>query len=371
MGTYKKIEKNIYQRGEFSFQVKIKHGEQWISETCDTLQQARDFRDLKRISKNNDPDYRRIMGSRLSKKQHLGHTVSSVLEKYKIKFTHKKKSYRAEENRIEIIQRSPFGKQPFYSVDADDLTKYLDSLTCSDATKLKYVCVISHMYNMARQHWKMKVQNPANDIIKPRANPHRRRRVDDEEFAYVLKVLKNKRRRNTELITLAKIARLTAVREMELLTLTWSRTNLEVGTIVIPEQFSKNGEPRTVPLYPEILEIFKELSAEKKGRGRVFKTTQSALMQSWRRAIARGRKEYETDCARRGDEPDEGYMQDLHFNDLRHESISQLYENTDLRDQEISMIAGHMSINTTKIYTHLRAQKLVEQFKKSYEANRR
>lgn len=230
--------------------------------------------------------------------------------------------------------------------------------------------MISHLYNMARKHWKAKVQNPANDIVKPKANLHRNRRVDDDEFAFLLAVLNSKLRRNTELITLTKIARLTPVRESELLTLTWSRVDLQQGTLLIPADLSKNQDARTVPLYPETLEIFRELSETTKNRGRVFKTTQSALIQSWRRVVVRGRKEHELDCEHQGVEAVDGFMQNLHFHDLRHESISQLYENTDLRDHEISMIAGHKSLNTTRIYTHLRASNLVERFKDNYRDSR-
>lgn len=369
MATFK-VEKNIYKRGEFSFQVKMKVGTHWVTETLDTLEQARDFRDSKRIAKNNDADYKRIVGSKLSKKQHLEHTVSTQLERYKREFTCKKQNYKAEEYRIGVIQRSRFGSLPFYAVDADDLTAFLNTLDCSDATKLKYVCVVSHLYNIARKHWKAKVQNPANDIVKPKANPHRERRVDDDEFAFLLNALNSKLRRNAELPILAKIARITPVRESELLTLTWSRVDLKQGTLLIPVEFSKTQEARTVPLYPEALEIFRELFDKRKNREHVFKTTQSALIQSWRRVVARGRKEYEVACEQQDTEPVAGFMQNLHFHDLRHESISQLYENTDLRDHEISMIAGHKSTNTTKIYTHLRAKNLVARFKENCRDNR-
>lgn len=130
-----KVEKNIYKRGEFSFQVKMKVGAHWVTDTLDTLEQARDFRDSKRIAKNNDADYKRIIGSRLSKKQHLEHTVSTQLERYKTQFTIKKKNYHAEACRIGVIQRSRFGSMSFYAVEADDLTAFLGTLGCSDATK--------------------------------------------------------------------------------------------------------------------------------------------------------------------------------------------------------------------------------------------
>ena len=78
-----RIEKNIYKRGPHSFQVKVKHGESWVTETLDTLQEAQDFRDAKRISKNNDPDFKRIAGARLAKREVAAFTVAVALDQYK------------------------------------------------------------------------------------------------------------------------------------------------------------------------------------------------------------------------------------------------------------------------------------------------
>jgi len=40
------------------------------------------------------------------------------------------------------------------------------------------------------------------------------------------------------------------------------------------------------------------------------------------RADVRARRNYEADCAARGDEPVPGFMEDLHFHDLRHEATN-------------------------------------------------
>lgn len=51
-------------------------------------------------------------------------------------------------------------------------------------------------------------------------------------------------------------------------------------------------------------------------------------------------------------------MADLHFHDLRHETVSRLVE-AGFSDQEVASISGHKSMQMLKRYTHLRAEDLV------------
>jgi integrase len=48
----------------------------------------------------------------------------------------------------------------------------------------------------------------------------------------------------------------------------------------------------------------------------------------------------------------------LRRHDLRHEAVSRLFENTDLRDNEIMAISGHLSTEMLKRYSHLRWHRL-------------
>lgn len=364
------VEKNIYRRGPTSFQVKMQVGACIINETFETLNQAQDFRDSKRIRKNCDPDYQKIVGARLKKREYFENTLASMLTRYLEEFTVKKTNFEAEQYRVGVIQKSTLGKLPFYYVGGKELQAFLQTLVCSESTKLKYVAVISHLYNVARTHWACNVDNPATQIVKPKAAPGRERRVYSDEFEFLIKVLNDPLRRNRDLVDLAKIAVRTPVREMELLTLTWQHVNLEQGTLLITSQYSKNKKARTVPLYPDIVELLRVRYRQANNTERVFQTSQSALVQAWRRAIQRGRGEYLNSCRSLGIPPKEYFLVDLHFHDLRHEAISRLFEETDLRDFEISQIAGHSSLNTTKLYTHLRANNLVARFKTCHKSTK-
>lgn len=46
------------------------------------------------------------------------------------------------------------------------------------------------------------------------------------------------------------------------------------------------------------------------------------------------------------------------WHDLRHEGISRLFELTDLRENEIMAISGHLTPAMLALYTHLRADRL-------------
>ena len=64
---YSKTQRNIYQRGA-TFQVKLQVNGAWISETFDTERDAEDFRDLKRVAKNRDADFARVVAARAAKR---------------------------------------------------------------------------------------------------------------------------------------------------------------------------------------------------------------------------------------------------------------------------------------------------------------
>ena len=49
---------------------------------------------------------------------------------------------------------------------------------------------------------------------------------------------------------------------------------------------------------------------------------------------------------------------DLRWHDLRHEAISRLFELTDLRENEIMAISGHLTPAMLVRYTHLRSDRL-------------
>ena len=128
------------------------------------------------------------------------------------------------------------------------MQKFLDGLTCSESTKLKYVAIISHMYNVARRHWKSR----CTTLLIRSLSPVRERRASDglggDELNRLLKALDSSLRRNRELSYLARLAIATACRESELLKLEWRGVDLDDGDPSITVRDTKNSSTRTVPL---------------------------------------------------------------------------------------------------------------------------
>lgn len=85
--------------------------------------------------------------------------------------------------------------------------------------------------------------------------------------------------------------------------------------------------------------------------------TQDGLIRAFSRACIQGRGLYLTETQK---EPPAGFLEDLRFHDLRHESTSRFFEMGKLDIMEIASITGHKTLQMLKRYTHLRAEDLAQ-----------
>ena len=99
----RRVDKGIYQRGPASFQVKLQIEGHSVSETFDTLAEARAFRDSKRAAAL-DPDFKRVLAARVSKQDAASMTLSVALERYEKEVTVSKKGAIPEGHRIAKIK---------------------------------------------------------------------------------------------------------------------------------------------------------------------------------------------------------------------------------------------------------------------------
>jgi integrase len=135
------------------------------------------------------------------------------------------------------------------------------------------------------------------------------------------------------------------VRQSELAGLTWARVRLidEYPYIDLPRR--KNDKPRRVPLSVRAVAAFKSLSRQASADAIASKSalpveTGRGIIHTFRDVV--GEREFP----------------DLRWHDLRHEGISRLFELTDLRENEIMVISGHLTPSMLARYTHLRADRL-------------
>ncbi len=160
----------------------------------------------------------------------------------------------------------------------------------------------------------------------------------------------------------------TCVRQNELAQIRWRNVHLDSPKprLFLPadttKKTGKTRKARTVPLTPRAVAAFRVLAEQTESRNelkdRPFPIeTSRGILHAWTDLIgdARARAVKEGMTAQ---EAELSVYNDLHWHDFRHEGVSRLFENTDLRDTEIMTITGHTSMQTMAGYAHLRGADL-------------
>lgn len=169
---------------------------------------------------------------------------------------------------------------------------------------------------------------------KPSIGPGRTRRLEAGEEARLLESC------SVDFQQVVLFALGTAARQSEISGIRWRDVDMARRAIILRD--TKNGETRTLPLSPAMLELLGSMWRSEDHNDLVFGMTPEAMKRRMIRATRRAR------------------IQDLHFHDLRHEAISRFFEDTDLSDLEIASISGHKSMQMLRRYAHLRTHKLAD-----------
>lgn len=192
--------------------------------------------------------------------------------------------------------------------------------------------------------------NPVVEGVRPslpdgrnrRLSPHPDRDGKDEETRLLEACATSSRR---WLRPAAIIALETCMRQSELAGLTWDRVHLSAEHPFCDVPKTKNDRARRVPLSVRAVAALHEL----RPADAVIGLTPVLPVETGR-GIAHAFR----------DAVSEEAFPDLRWHDLRHEAISRLFELTDLRDNEIMAISGHLRPEMLTRYTHLRADRLGE-----------
>jgi integrase len=352
----RRVDKGIYQRGPASFQVKLKIEGHALSETFDTLAEARAFRDSKRAAAALDPDFKRVLAARVSKQDAAIMTLEVALKKYEEEVTPTKKGAIPETHRIAKIKRDSLALKSLYRITPEDIQDFLKGLQrhqdgpqqgkpLTDSSRRKYASLLSHLYTIAKKRWRLNVANPVDDIELPRAGKSRKRRFERDEEERLLKSLETSR--NPLMKPLVQLAVETAMRQGELLSLAWQDVRLLDGHGTATLHETKNGEMRIVPLSAVACEILRQIAPETPA-GKIFPMGKNSVRTAWDMACARAD------------------ITGLRFHDLRHEATSRLFE-MGLDKIEAASVTGHKTLQMLKDYTHLRAERLAQKINKANE----
>ena len=289
-------------------------------------------------------------------------TLREGLVRYLSEVTPHKKGFEAESYKIKAMLREKFVSKTFATFRQSDAASYRDSLAkdrLSASTIRKNLSLLSHLFETANKEWSLHCQNPIRLIAKPRVSNSRERRLSDIELKYLIAALTVTgagKRQNNVVLGVVLLALETAMRQGEILSLQWSDIDLAERVALLGD--TKNGDARGVPLSSAALKVLIGDSANvvKMRRGKVFKTTASAIKQSFMRAVIRARKAYEADF----DESarDDKVLVDLTFHDLRHEATSRLADVFQMH--ELMKVTGHKDSRMLARYYHPRTSDLAK-----------
>ena len=173
----------------------------------------------------------------------------------------------------------------------------------------------------------------------------------------------------------------TAIRQDELVSLNWGDvfTGVAKPYIHLRAQITKGakgergGKERTVPLSKRAVEAFHELKAVNEAEVTTWnaehpdrpprKTSPKPVPVATPRAVGHawdtmidGARTRAVEGGMSPEDAEESIFPDLKWHDLRHEGVSRWFERTTWSEMRISTMAGHSSLETTRIYTHLRGQ---------------
>ncbi|MFS2158214.1 integrase [Pseudomonas sp. Pseusp122] len=287
-----------------------------------------------------------------------------LIDRYISEIAPKHKGAYSEIKRLEALKRHPLATRIVATLTSSDFARYRDErLKIRKGNTVKrelalFQCVIE----VARLEWGIHLaENPVRMVSRPSYNDERLRRFDPIEEQYMHGALELRERRadgtyadashNPWIRPIVQLAIETAMRRGEIFEPRWKHVNLDRRTAHLPA--TKNGLARTVPLSPKAIQLLKDLPRSLCGR--VFPTMADALKKAFVRGLERARLKYLGDCDVAQVTPQEDFLINLRFHDLRHEATCRLA--TKLPNLiELASVTGHREVNMLKRYYNITAE---------------
>ena len=280
-------------------------------------------------------------------------TLSSLIKDFKIEFA--PKHYRIREDKKEAWRfqlarlDESLGAYCLAAIDQKSVASFRDERLkgtaerkpVNESTVRKELYMLSKVLGFAQTEKGITLPrgNPVEKIRKPSEGKGRTRRLDSDEWTAFERECKKSQ--NPWLWPAVQLAVETAMRQGELLSLTWPQIDKKNRlALLYDEDKIKNKEVRAVPLSPMAQEVLKALPSSV--RGPVLKVERMTL--------------YHAFCYAR----DRAKIEDFTFHDLRHEALSRLAERGDFSVLELAEVSGHKTLQMLKRYTHLRATRLAD-----------
>lgn len=213
-------------------------------------------------------------------------TVGAGLQRYLREVSILKRGYGQEKFRIEQLCRSPLGAKIAREVTSVDVATYRDQRLqqlnprtkkpLSPATVRLELSLLSNFFDIGRIEWGICGDNPVKNVRKPPPAPGRDRRLTAREERQIMRYCF--KHANRELLSIVVLALETAMRQGEILALSWEHINLKSRIAHLPQ--TKNGTKRDVPLSVKARDALVRLGVQSKGK--VFTYTPAGLKSTWR-----------------------------------------------------------------------------------------
>ena len=255
-------------------------------------------------------------------------TLEEVISRYLNEITPSKRGCESETRRIRRLLKEPICKGKVCLLQTKDFIEFRDKRIKDGNRTCHYdLVLLRHIFNVAIKQWNLfDRDNPLVNVPKPKLNPSRQRRLTQAEYNFLV-------RGNYPQKTLRDIIEIaieSAMRKSEILNI--KSEHIKEQTLFIPH--TKTGSPRTIPLTKRALYILENT------QHLPFPMSANALRLAWDRLKKKGN------------------IKDLHFHDLRHESVSKFFERG-LSIPEVALISGHKDFRMLFRYTHLKPKDIL------------
>ncbi|MEM5341611.1 site-specific integrase [Paraburkholderia azotifigens] len=337
------IQPRTNKDGSTVYRACIRRKGHYASQTFDTREQADNWADAmeKRIAESLSID-----GGEIT----LASTVVQMLNKYVKEVTPTKRGAKSERYALNMyIERfraldktlANFGPRDLEAIMHARIKGNADYPPVNPATVRREFGMLSGAFAHAMKKWHLPLTvNPLSRIDRPKANPHRTRRVSDAERNNVCTSLgwdqHSKPATRAQRVAWAFCFALeTAMRRGEILRADWSHYDERARRLHIP--LSKNGDARNVPISARARALLDLLG--QKQSGAIVGVLDTTFANMWN--AAKKDKAWE----------------DLHFHDARHEATTRFAKlvPTVLHLQKIT---GHRDLKSLLIYFNPEADEL-------------
>ena len=264
-------------------------------------------------------------------------TLHEALDRYLREITPNKKGWRREQDRVKAWMHNPLAVRFLAQLRGSDFATYRDQRRAegrAENTIRIELAMISKLYKIAAKDWGMDgLRNPIASVTMPGGSNKRARRLSADEEQTLFEQL---HKANPYMAPLALLAIETAMRQGELLALTWADIDAQKRIAYLKD--TKNSEPRDVPLSTRAIEIIKALPRPLDSTAPLFPISQDEVIRTFRKAC--------TDAK----------IENLKFHDLRHEATSRICDRLPMH--EAMRVTGHKTPAMLMRYYHPKAEDL-------------